>query len=191
MRHGSLLLFLVLLALLLPQYGCIPDGSPPTGSDGECKQDGVCDKAKESCQSCPWDCSCCHAYRVVGNGQVTQPGYAEGRPDNRFAQMSGMSVLVLDMGQGIQNQVGSDFNLIGTVQSGSATSITVSVKNNLPHEGGTWHQVGIWHSGATGSTGFDVGSVPFSPPSFSSIKLESTGGTVAKVDAAESINCKK
>jgi hypothetical protein len=189
-QRGPLLLVLSFLAVWC--WGCMPDGSPPTGSDGECNNNGKCENDKESCQSCPSDCSCCHAINSVGNGQVSHPEYAEGKPDNRYAVMSGKSVLILALGQGIQNQTGTDFRLIGSVQaSGTSGGITVSAKDSLPWAQGKWYRVGIWTVGATGNTGFDVGHVPFSGPSFSEIKLESTGGVVAKIDAIESIACMK
>ena len=67
----------------------------------------------------------------------------------------------------------------------------MQVKDGLPWAGGTWHTVGIWSPGATGKTGFDVGHVPFSGPSFAEIRVQVTPGATAKLDAIEAINCKK
>lgn len=186
-QRGPLLLVLLVLAVWC--WGCMPDGSPPTGSDGQCNNNGVCDKNTESCQSCPSDCSCCHARWAIGNDQVSQASNAEGKPDNRYATMSSNGVLVFAMGQGIQNQVGKDFRIYGSIQSGGTGGITISAKDALPHAKGEYHVLEVWKPGGTGSAEFDVGHVPFSAPSFSEVMLEATGGIVAKIDAIEAIAC--
>jgi len=127
---------------------------------------------------------------VVGNSGVSTPEAAAGRPDGKSATFGVSGVLVLAMGQGIQNQVGFDFNLLGTVSNGGGGGITVWAKDSLPWGGSQWFKVGIWAPGTVTKTGFDVGHVPFSGPSFSEIKLESTPGASAKLDAIEAINCK-
>ncbi len=171
----------------------MPDPDPPGGTDGTCDNNGVCDKNTESCQSCPSDCPCCYAYQAFGNSAVKQATNAEGKEDNQFAQMGPLSVVVVAMGKGIQNQVGDDFKLHGTVhRTGAGGSVTVSVKDALPHAQGKWYRLGPWIPAPGGTTAsFDVGQVPFSGPSFSEIKLESTAGVTAKLDAVESVNCKK
>ena len=185
---------LLLVPLLLLTGGCMPDAIPPDGSDGECDNNGKCETAVESCQSCPSDCPCCYAYQAFGNGQVASAENAVGKPDSKYAQLGSNSVLVLAMGQGIQNQAGMDLKLHGTVQaSTSLGGVTVSARDSLPHARGQWFQVGIWSPSTppTTSASFDVGHVPFSGPSFSEIMLESTAGVLAKIDAIEAIHCTK
>ena len=132
----------------------VGESDPPVVVPPTCNNNGTCELEKgEDCPACPGDCPCCRATLAVGS-EVTAPDNAVGEADSTFATLSANSVLVLIAEQIYQGASGSDFLLVGQVDSPSSITLVDGCPQSAPSgagylveasdDGKTWSTVGFW-----------------------------------------------